>query len=120
MGEETLACLAADARDVEQLGVTVAHRAAFAMIADGEAMTFIADHLDQVKDGRMAVEDDGFVFVAVEVDDFFFFGDGGEGLRCEAEGFEGVGGGVELAEASVDQDEGGHGGGFFAGFSLRG
>ena len=86
------------------------------MIADGEAMALVADHLDEMEYGRAAIEDYGLVFVAVEVDDFFFFGDGGEGLRGEAEGFEGFGGGVELAEAAVDEDERGHGGGFFGGF----
>ena len=70
-----------------------------------------------MKDRRAAVEDDGLVFVAVEVDDFFAFGDGGEGLGGEAEGFEGFGGGVELAEAAVDEDQGGEGFGFFGGLS---
>jgi hypothetical protein len=50
------------------------------------------------------------------------FGDGGEGLAGEAEGFEGFGGGVELAEAAVDEDEarGGEGFGFLGGLALRG
>ena len=104
MREETLAGLAAYAGDVEEFGIAVAHGAALAVVADGEAMAFVADHLDQVQDGGMAVEDYGFVFVAVEVDDFFFFGDGGEGLAGDAQGFEGVGGGVELAKAAVDED----------------
>ena len=73
----------------EQFGVAVAHGAALAVVADGEAMALVADHLDEMQHGRAAVEDDGLVFVAVEVDDFFFFGDGGERLRGEAEGFEG-------------------------------
>jgi hypothetical protein len=120
VGEETLAGLAAYAGDVEEFGVAVPHGAALAVVADGEAMALVADHLDQVQDGGMAIEDDGLVFVAVEVDDFFFFGDGGEGLRGEAEGFEGVGGSVELAEAAVDEDEGGHGFRLFVGLALRG
>ena len=101
------------AGDVEEFGGAVAHGAALAVIADGEAVALVADELDEMQHGRAAVEDDGLVFVAVDVDDFFFLGDGGEGLRGEAEGFEGVGGGVELAEAAVDEDQGGHGGGFF-------
>ena len=119
MGEKALAGLAADAGDVEEFGVAVSHRAALAMVADGEAVAFVADHLDEMKDRGVAVKDDGLVFVAVEVDDFFFFGDGGEGLRGEAEGLEGFGGGVELAEAPVDEDQGGHGLRLF-GFFLRG
>ena len=80
------------------------------MIADGEAVALVADELDEMQDRRAAVEDDGLVFVAVEIDDFFALGDGGERLRREAEGFEGFGGGVELAEAAVDEDERGESG----------
>jgi hypothetical protein len=47
------------------------------MIADGETMTLVADGLDEMEDGRAAVEDYGFVFVAVDVDDFFALSDGG-------------------------------------------
>jgi hypothetical protein len=104
VGEQALAGLTADAGDVEEFGVAIAHGSALTVIADGEAMAFVADHLDKMEHGGMAIEDDGFVFVAVEVDDFFFFCDGGERLGGEAEGFEGVGGGVELAEAAVDED----------------
>jgi hypothetical protein len=49
------------------------------MIADGEAVALVADELDEMQHRRAAVEDDGLVFVAVEVDDFFALGDGGEG-----------------------------------------
>jgi hypothetical protein len=110
--------LGANAGDVEEFGGAVADGAALAVIADGEAMAFVADELDEMKDRGAAVEDYGFVFIAIDVDDFFLLGDGGEGWLGEAEGgkierFKGVGGGVELAEASVDEDQGRHGGGFF-------
>ena len=75
------------------------------MVAYGEAMALVADDLNEMKDGRAAVEDDGLILVAVNVDDFFFFCDGGERLRGEAEFFESFGGGVELAEAAIDEDE---------------
>jgi hypothetical protein len=74
------------------------------VVADGEAVALVADDLDEMEDGRAAVEDDGVVFLAVEVDDLFLLGDGGEGLGGEAELFESVGGGVELAEAAIDED----------------
>jgi hypothetical protein len=83
-------------------------------------MTLVADYLDEMEDGRAAVEDDGVVFTAVEVDDLFFFGDGGERLRSEAEFLECFGGGVELAEAAIDEDEGREGGGFLVGMRVRG
>jgi hypothetical protein len=47
------------------------------MVANGEAMTLVADDLDEMEDGGAAVEHDGFVLVAVEVDHFFALGDGG-------------------------------------------
>ena len=75
------------------------------MVADGKAMAFVADELNQVEDRRAAVEDDGLVFVAVEIDDFFLLGDGGQGLRGEAERFQSFGRGVQLAEAAVDEDK---------------
>ena len=108
VGEEALAGLRADAGNVVQLGVAVAHGPALAVIADGEAMALIANELDEMKDGRAAIEDDGLFLIAVEVNDFFPFRDRRERLRGEAEGFEGFGCGVKLAEAAVDEDQGGH------------
>ena len=61
------------------------------MEGDGEAVGFVADGLDDVEDGVVAVEFDGFVFLAVDVDDLFAFGDGGDGLVGDTEGFEGRG-----------------------------
>jgi hypothetical protein len=102
--EEALAGTGADAGDGEELGIAVAHFAAFAMVSDGEAVALVANALDQMQDGGAAIEDDGLVFLAVEVDDFFSLGDGGEWLGGDAEGFKGGGGGVELADAAVDED----------------
>jgi hypothetical protein len=113
VGEKPLAGLRAYAGDIEKLGVAVAHGAALAMIADGEAVALVADELDEMEDRGAAVEDDGLVFVAVYVNNFFALGDGGEWLRGQPQGFESFGGGVELAEAAVDEDERGHGLGFF-------
>ena len=109
VSEEAASGLGADARDGQQFGVAVAHGAALAMIADGEAVALVADELNEMEDGRAAVEDDGLLLVAVEVDDLFALGDGGEWRAGEAEGFEGLGGGVELAETAVDEDERGEG-----------
>jgi len=74
------------------------------VIGDGEAVRFVANALDEMQDRRAAVEDDGLVLLAVEVDDFFALGNGGEGLGGQPEGFEGFGGGVELADSAVDED----------------
>ena len=93
------------AGDVVEFASAVAHLAALAVVGDGEAVALVADALDDVEDGGAAVKDDGVVFLAVDVDDLFALGDGGEGLGGEAELFEGFCGGVELAEAAVDEDE---------------
>ncbi len=61
--------------------VAVAHLAALAVVGDGEAVALVADLLDEVQDGRAAVEDDGVVLLAVDVDDLFALGDGGERLQ---------------------------------------
>jgi hypothetical protein len=106
VGQEALAGLGAYAGDVEQFGGAIADGAALTVIADGETVALVADELDEMEDRGAAVEDYGLVFVAVDIDDLFLLGDGGEGLRGEAEGFEGIGGGVELAEAAIDEDEG--------------
>ena len=86
--EQTLRGCGADSGDVEQFRIAVAHGAALAVVADGEAVALVANHLHEMQHGRAAVEDDGLIFVAVEVDDFFALGDGGEGLGGEAELFQ--------------------------------
>ena len=83
--EEALAGAGADAGDGVEFGLAVAHLAAFAVVGDGEAVGFIADLLDEVEDGGAALEDDGAIFAAEDVDDLFFLCDGGEGLGGEAE-----------------------------------
>jgi hypothetical protein len=105
--EEALAGDGAYAGDGVEFAGAVAHLAAFAVVGYGEAVGFVADLLDDVEDGAAAVEDDGVVLLAVDVDDLFALGDGGQRLGGEADLVEGVGGGVELAEAAVDQDEAG-------------
>jgi hypothetical protein len=75
------------------------------MIADGETVTLVADELDQMQNWRAAVENYGLLLVAVKIDDFFALGDGSERLRREAEGFERLGSGVQLAQAAIDEDE---------------
>ncbi len=106
--DEAVAGDGADAGDVVEFAGAVAHLATLAVVGDGEAVAFVADFLDDVEDGAAAVEDDGVVFLSVDVDDLFAFGDGGEGLSGEADLFERVGCGVELAEAAVDEHQRGH------------
>ena len=86
----------------------MAFASALAVEGDGEAVRFVADLLDKVQDWRMPLEDDRFVLLAVDVKDFFFFGDAGERLIDDLERFEGFGGGVQLADSAVNQDQTGH------------
>src|SRR5580704_9548220 len=72
--------------------------AALTVEGDREAMSFVANLLDQMQHGRVVVEDEG---------DLFFFGDTGHGLIDDREFVECFGGGVELADAAVNQDQAG-------------
>ncbi len=85
MLQQALAGAWADAGDGVEFGVAVAHLAALAVVGDGEAVGFVADLLDEVQDGRAAVEDDGVGLLPVDVDDFFVFGDGRERLQGNAD-----------------------------------
>ncbi len=96
--EEALAGAGADAGDGVELGVAVADLAAFAVVGDGEAVALVADLLDEMEDGGAAVEDDGVVFLAEDVDDLFAFGDGGEGL----EGVAGLDADLRRASAAAE------------------
>src|SRR5207248_4218562 len=55
----------------------VAHLAAFAVEGHGEAVSFIADELYQVQNGRMVIEGDRVIFLAADIDDFFALGNCG-------------------------------------------
>lgn len=108
VGKQALAGLRADAGNAQKLRVAVAHGATLAVITDGEAMAFVADQLDEMEHGAAAIEDDGLVFAAVDVDDFFLLCDGSQRLRRKTQRLDGFGSGVELAETAVDEDERGH------------
>ena len=73
----------------------------------GEAMGFVANLLDEMQHRRVAIENARLVFLAVDVEDLFFLGDAGERLIDDLQGLQGVGGGVELADSAVDQDQAG-------------
>src|ERR1700685_2411513 len=57
----------------------------------------------------MVVEDDRLIFAAEDVENFFFFGDAGHRLIDDGKLVERFGGGVELADAAVDEDQAGEG-----------
>src|SRR5208283_2922886 len=49
----------------------IAQRPALAMIADGKAMALVANELDKMQHRRAAIEDDGLVFAAIDVNNLF-------------------------------------------------
>src|ERR1022692_1060049 len=61
----------------------------------------------------MMVEHYRVVFLSVDVDDLFSLGDSGQRLVDDFKRFEGLGSGVELSEAAVDQHQAGRGLFFF-------
>src|SRR5262245_12993490 len=87
----------ADAWNFEKRGGGLAFRTALPMKGDGEAMRFIANLLNEMKNRRMAIEDDGFVFLAVDKKNFFFLGDARERLIDNLRRFQGLCGSVKLA-----------------------
>jgi hypothetical protein len=75
--EETACGGFSDSWNLAQFGGAVADLAALAMEGYSEAVGFVANHLHQMQDGRMMVENDRIIFLAVDVDDLFSLGDGG-------------------------------------------
>lgn len=94
----------ADAGNAVESGFGLARGASLAMKGDGEAVRFVADLLDEMKNRRVGLEDDGLIFLAEDVEYFFFFSDAGDGLVDNLERIEGLRGGVKLADAAVDED----------------
>jgi len=93
-----------DTGDFEEFRRAVAHLAPLAMEGYSEAVGLVANELDQVQDRRMMIERDRIFLLSVNVENLFAFGDGGQGLVDDLELFQRFGGGVELAQTSVDQD----------------
>ena len=70
----------------------------------GEAVGLVADVLQQPQGERAAAQDDR-VGPAGDVDLLLALGQRDQGRRRDAQGLEGVEGGVELALAAVDQED---------------
>src|SRR5260370_37505182 len=103
--QELLSCAFADPRNLQERAVNLALSAPLPMKRHGEAMGLVADLLDQVKDRRMALENDGLVLLPVNVNDFFLLRDAGERLIDNLQSFHRLGGGVQLPDAAVNKDQ---------------
>ena len=66
----------------------------------GEAVGFVADLLEESEAWVVSSEFEGLRY-ALDVDEFFFFGDGDDHWGFGVELVKGVHGGVELADAAV-------------------
>src|SRR5581483_10312023 len=99
-GAEASAPCADQRRVFRERRSALALGAALAMERDGKTMRFVANLLDQVQDGRVAVEHERLIFLPVDVEDFLLFGDGGERLIDDLQRFKSLGGGVKLADAA--------------------
>ena len=78
------------------------------MEGDREAVSFVADQLHQVQHRRVMIERDRLALLAVDVNNLLALGDRRQRLVDNLEGLERLGGGVQLAESTVDQDQAGH------------
>ena len=102
--QELLRGARTNAGNTIQCGFCLARGAALAVEGYGKAMRLVANLLNEMKYGRMMLKDNGLVLLAEDVENFFFFGDAGERLVDDLQRVESLGGGVELADAAVDQD----------------
>ena len=75
------------------------------MKGHGEAVSFVAHYLNQMQHRRKLVEHDRLVFLPVDVDPFFALGDRGQRLIGNSQRFQRLRGGVQLAQAAVDQNQ---------------
>src|SRR5258708_21271940 len=73
-----------------------------------ETMRFVTNHLHQMQDGRMMVENHGVIFLSVDVDYFFALSNRSERLINDLKRFECLSRSMELSEAAVDQNQARH------------
>ena len=92
----------ADAGNAIESGFCLARGTALPMECDGKAMRLVTDLLDEMKHRRMVFENDGLIFLAEDIKNFFLFGDAGHRLVDDLQRIEGLGGGVQLADATVN------------------
>jgi hypothetical protein len=103
--EQFLSRARADAGNVFQPCLNRAFRAALPMKTHGEAVRFIADLLDEMKDRGVMFQPDGLILLAEDKNNLFLFGNAGDGLIDDFEFFERRCGRMKLADSAIDQDQ---------------
>src|ERR1700676_2167155 len=87
-----------DSGNILQPRMNGAFAAPLPVKADDEAVRFVANLLDQMKDRGMMLQPDRLVFLAQNVNNFFLFRNAGDGLVDDFEFFERPAGGGQLAD----------------------
>src|SRR5437867_2902897 len=80
----------------------------FPMERDRKTVTLIANLLDQPQNRRTAIEDDRFILLSRDADDFFTFGDACQRLIHNIQRIESRLRRVQLSDAAINQNEVGH------------
>jgi len=70
------------------------------MEAYGETMRFVANLLNQVQDGRMAIQNAWFIFLAEDIENLFFFRDAGDRLVDDLQQFQSLRRSMQLPDAA--------------------
>jgi hypothetical protein len=95
----------ADSRDILKARLNGAFRAALPMKTHSEAVRFIANLLDEMKDRRVALQPNGLILLAEDINNFFLLGNAGDRLVDDFQLFERRRSRVQLADPAVDQDQ---------------
>ena len=91
----------------QQLRFAVANLSPLAVKRHREAVRLVAHQLNQVQHRRMPIEHDGIALLPVHVDDFFALGNRSQWLIHDTQRLQRIGCGMQLPNASVDQDQAG-------------
>jgi hypothetical protein len=78
-----------------------------AVESDSKSMRFVPNLLDQLKHRRVAVKNDGLILAPEDIENFLFLRDAGHRLIDDLQFFQHLGRGVQLTNASVDQNQAG-------------
>ena len=80
----------------------LAFAAALAMERNGKSVRLVANLLNQVQNGRVALQNNGFIFLAQNVKNLLFLRNAGNGLIDDLQRFERLRRGVKLPDSTVD------------------
>src|SRR5262249_61562810 len=94
----------ADSGNFSQRSAQTPARPALAVKSDCEAMRFVANLLDQLKNRRVAVKNDGLILAPEHIENFLFLGDAGHRLIDDLEFFERLRSRMQLPDSPVNQD----------------